>query len=336
MMPALPTDAPEDDEMTDARRPIDTVKLRAIVDEIVDEIGRTDDWGKAVGTIEALSKVDPEQFGMAILTRDGDVIAGGNADTAFSIQSISKVFSLELALEALDDELWERVGREPSGDPFNSIIDLERHEGLPRNPFINAGALVVIDMLVDIFDDATELEAVTGFVAGLLDGERLSINDEVARSDQTGGHLNRSLASLAKHFGNFHNDIDRVMKAYVNQCAIELTCRQLARVGRFLMLDGFDDASRPGEKAARRARRITALMMTCGQYDGSGDFAYRVGLPAKSGVGGGILAIVPNTASIAVWSPGLDKNGNSLLGTLALEMLTDKIDWSVFGAITTR
>jgi glutaminase len=273
---------------------------------------------------------------MAIFTRNGDTVTGGEADTPFSIQSISKVFSLELALEALGDELWTRVGREPSGDPYNSIMDLERHKGLPRNPFINPGALVVVDALCSVVDGDEE-EAVLSFVRRLLDdGEDLGINEEVARSDEQGSHLNRSMASMAKHFGNFHNDIDVVMRTYVRQCAIELSCRQLARVGRFLMLEGHDAAAHRDRQAADRARRILSLMMTCGQYDGSGEFAYRVGLPAKSGVGGGILAVAPNTASIAVWSPGLDENGNSLLGTLALQRLTDLIDWSVFGDVGGR
>jgi glutaminase len=316
--------------------PIDLDRLQKVVDGIVAEIGRADDWGKATDRVPALSDIDPHQFGMAIFTRDGDIVAGGDADTPFSIQSISKVFSLKLALDAWHEKVWTRVGREPSGDPFNSIVDLERHEGFPRNPFINAGALVIVDMLVSHYGPEEETEAVVNFVSGLLDGEEFGINHEVATSDEEGGHLNRALMSLAKHFGNFENDIERVMDAYVRQCAIELSCRQLARVGRFLMLDGPDEASSPEGSAARRARRIGALMMTCGQYDGSGDFAYRVGLPAKSGIGGGILAIVPNTASVAVWSPGLDEQGNSRLGTLALEMLTDEIDWSVFGAIRTR
>jgi glutaminase len=322
--------------MTALVRPIDREHVRAVIDRIVTEIGGVEDRGTPTESIGALAGVDPAQFGIAILTRDGEIIAGGAAETPFSIQSISKVFALKLALDAHGEDLWARVGREPSGDPFNSIVDLERHEGLPRNPFINAGALVIVDSLLDHYGDDRELDAVIGFVADLLGGEDFSINDEVATSDEEGGHLNRALASLAKHFGNIHNPIDRVMKAYCRQCAIELTCRQLARAGRFLMLGGFDPVSAPEGRAARNARRIASIMMTCGQYDGSGDFAYRVGLPAKSGVGGGILAIAPNTASIAVWSPGLDESGNSRLGTMALEMLTDEVDWSVFGAIPTR
>jgi glutaminase len=316
--------------------PIDLAAVTEAVEEITEEMFACPEWGETDKRIEPLRDIDTHQFGMAILTRDGDVVCGGDADTPFSIQSISKVFSLELALEAHGEALWERVGRDPSGDPFNSLIDLELHRGSPRNPFINAGALVVIDMLLDRLSADEEVQAVVNFVAELLDGEAFSLNEEVARSDETGGHLNRAILSLTKHFGNLRNDIADVMKAYVRQCAIELTCRQLARVGRFLMLEGADERSRPGLEAARRARRILALMMTSGLYDGAGEFAYRIGLPAKSGIGGGILAVAPNTASIAAWSPGLNESGNSLLGTRALEMLTDRLNWSSFGRVKTR
>ncbi len=311
----------------------DLETLQSIVGDLAREVRARAKPGAATSRVPALADIDPDQFGIAIFTRDGEMVCAGDCDTPFSIQSISKVFSLELALEAYRDDLWKRVGREPSGDPYNSIVDLERHEGMPRNPFINAGALVVVDSLLDRLAPDEEVRAVIDFVAELLGEDSFEINEEVARSDEEAGHLNRALASMAKHFGNFHNPIERVMDAYVHQCAIELSCCQLARVGRFLMLDGPDELACRTGRAARRARRITSLMMTCGQYDGSGDFAYRVGLPAKSGVGGGILAIAPNRASIAVWSPGLDKSGNSLLGTLALEMLTDKVDWSVFGRV---
>jgi glutaminase len=315
---------------------IDRAALEAAVGEIAAELKSCPGRGSATERIPQLAEVDTGQFGIAVFTREGDMVAGGDADTPFSIQSISKVFSLELALEACGEGLWERVGRDPSGDPFNSIIDLERHRGYPRNPFINAGALVVIDALLDRYSAEEEVQAVVDFVSELLGGEEVSLNEEVARSDRTGAHLNRSLLSLAKHFGNVRNAISDILSAYVRQCAIELSCRQLARVGRFLMLEGPDARACPPPEAARRARRILALMMTSGQYDGAGEFAYRVGLPAKSGIGGGILAIAPNLASIAVWSPGLDESGNSLLGTRALEMLTDRLDWSAFGRVRTR
>lgn len=320
---------------TDTPFAADAATLKKIVDEILADVWAETRPGAVTSKVPALAQVNPDQLGLAILTREGDVITAGDADTPFSIQSISKVFSLELALGAYGKDLWKRVGREPSGDPYNSIIDLERDKGIPRNPFINAGALVVVDALLDLLEPEQEVRAVMSFVSDLLGGEEFDINGEVARSDEEAGHMNRALMSVAKHFDNLHNPVERVMDAYVQQCAIELSCRQLARVGRFLMLEGPDEVACRTGAAGRRARRIQSLMMTCGQYDGSGDFAYRVGLPAKSGVGGGILAIVPNTASIAVWSPGLDESGNSLLGTLALEMLTDRIEWSVFGAIKT-
>jgi glutaminase len=318
-----------------ASSPVSAAELQQIADSIVREARALALTGSVTSRVPALAEVDPDQLGLAILTRHGDVVTAGDANTPFSIQSISKVFSLELALEAYGADLWKRVGREPSGDPYNSIIDLERHKGIPRNPFINAGALVVVDALLDLLKPDDEIRAIIDFVSALLGGEEFGISEEVARSDEEAGHMNRALMSVAKHFDNLNNPIHRVMDAYVHQCAIELSCRQLAWVGRFLMLEGPDEAACRTGDAGRRARRIQSLMMTCGQYDGSGDFAYRVGLPAKSGVGGGILAIVPNTASIAVWSPGLDDSGNSLLGTLALEMLTDRVEWSVFGRIRT-
>ena len=321
--------------MRQHRQPISSDELERVVEEITKEISGTENWGRATQQIDALAGIDTHQFGIAILTRDGDTICGGDADTPFSIQSISKVFSLELVLEAHGDDLWERVGRDPSGDPFNSVIDLERQKGHPRNPFINAGALIVVDMLLDTRGPDEEAQAVVDFVSELLDGDEISLSEKVAESDEGSGDLNRAMLNIAKHFGNVRNPIPQIMKAYTRQCAIELSCRQLARVGRFLMLEGPDEAANRDLEAARRSRRILSLMMTAGLYDGAGEFAYRVGLPAKSGIGGGILAIAPNTASIAVWSPGLDESGNSKLGTLALEMLTDRLDWSSFGKIKT-
>lgn len=298
-------------------------------------------YEEAIAAAEAKGKKLPNKgdfdaFGIAVFTAEGELVSAGNAGVAFPIQSISKLFALEVALARLGEKLWDRVGREPSGDPFNSIIDLERLKGIPRNPFINAGALVVCDALVSLAARRKSLQVVD-FVRDMLDGEAIELDDGVVASGSTGGHLNRSLMSMAKHHGNLDNELDAVMDAYATQCAIRLDARGLARAGRFLMHDDPDagpDQER-GVAAAKRARRIMALMMLCGQYDGSGDFAYRVGLPAKSGVGGGILAIAPHRAAIAVFSPALDPMGNSWLGTLGLEMLTDRTDWSVFGSVRT-
>ncbi|MDI6024799.1 glutaminase A [Corticibacterium sp. UT-5YL-CI-8] len=322
--------------MNDPKR--DGGELKAVLDDVVAEVRKRAPsiYDEAVAAAEAKGKAAPrkadfDQFGIAVFTRDGDMTAAGNAGIGFPIQSISKVFALEVALEALGNALWERLGREPSGDPFNSIIDLERNKGIPRNPFINAGALVICDILVGLGGRAGPNKHVVRFLERLIDDETLDLHAEVLASDRTGGDLNRSLMFMARHHGNLKHPVEKVMDAYVHQCAITLDCRGLAKAGRFLMHDDSDDASERSLSAARRARRILSIMMLCGQYDGSGDFAYRVGLPAKSGVGGGILAIAPHRASIAVWSPALDPSGNSWLGTLGLELLTSRTDWSVFG-----
>lgn len=321
----------------------DEQRLKQLLDDVVADV-RADAprlYEQAVAAAEdrrkpAPRKGDFDKFGIAVFTRDGVTAAAGNAGVAFPIQSISKVFALEVALEALGERVWNRVGREPSGDPFNSIIDLERNKGMPRNPFVNAGALVVCDMLAGLGGSAGPNRHVVKLVERMVDGESVELNPDVMESDRTGGDLNRSLMFMAKHHGNLENPVEKVMDAYVHQCAISLDCRGLAKAGRFLMHDDAEAEDERGIAAARRARRILGVMMLCGLYDGSGDFAYRVGLPAKSGVGGGILAVAPHRASIAVWSPALDPMGNSWLGTLGLEMLTDRIDWSVFGSVRTR
>ena len=272
--------------------------------------------------------LEPGPFGMAIAMADGSLIRAGSADTVFPIQSISKVFALSLAIEKIGDPLFKRVGREPSGDPFNSVIDLERTCGVPRNPFINAGALVIVDMLVEQFGDRAK--------DAVLDLVRDGIDDTAARSAVTldkdvieeGGDLNRAMLHFMVHHDNVRSPIDAIMDAYARQCAVAVDCVGLAQTGRYL---ADTRISANTADRAKRMRTILALMMTCGHYDGSGDFAVRVGLPAKSGVGGGILAIAPGIASTAVWSPNLDQHGNSMLGVRALEILNARTGWSVFG-----
>lgn len=271
---------------------------------------------------------EPGPLGVAVALADGQVLLGGDTTTRFPIQSISKVFALELALCALGDAVFERVGREPSGDPFNSIVELERKAGIPRNPFVNAGALVTVDMVVEQIDHAGANGAAVDLIARQLGQDDVPLDEEVLESETSGGDLNRAMLSFMKHHGNLRGDPDVVLRRYVEQCAVSLDCVGLARAGLFL------SRTRLGEddERARRMRHLLALMMTCGHYDASGDFALRVGLPAKSGVGGGILAIAPEVASIAVWSRNLDQNGNSIQGVHALEMLAARTGWSVFGS----
>ena len=299
--------------------------LGSSLEEIAAEIAANaaDIEAKADAKEEGL---DPGPFGIAVTTMDGETFCGGTADTRFPLQSIAKVFTLEIVLDAIGERIFERVGREPSGDPFNSIIDLERTEGIPRNPFVNAGALVTVDAMLHA---QCPRDAVIDLVKREL-GRDVPLNEDVLASEEEGGDLNRAMLSFMKHHDNLLSEPDDVMSAYVRQCAISLDVAGLSQVGMFLArtrLDG-DDESR---ERAMRMRKLLALMMTCGHYDGSGDFALRVGLPAKSGVGGGILAVMPQVASIAVWSPNLDQHGNSILGVHALEMLVQRTGWSVFG-----
>jgi glutaminase len=306
-------------------------ELDVVVAEIVDEMRRRPDRGDGATYIPELAAVDPKQFGLAVITADGHVTAGGDCDTPFSIQSISKVFTLTLALGKVGDRLWRRVGREPSGSPFNSVVQLEYEHGIPRNPFINAGAIAVTDVILSGHEPREVLGEILRFVRFTADDTGIVIDEEVAASEKRTGFRNAALANYMKAFGVLNNPVDYTLGVYFHHCAIAMSCRQLAMAGRFLAHLGRNPTTGYAVVRPERARRINAVMLTCGHYDGSGEFAYRVGLPGKSGVGGGILAIAPGKASIAVWSPGLDASGNSHLGRIALELLTKRLGWSIFG-----
>jgi glutaminase len=286
--------------------------------------------GRVADYIPALARVDPGQFGLAIVTGEGEMAVAGDADVAFSVQSISKVFTLTLALEKLGADLWKRVGREPSGSAFNSIVQLERERGVPRNPLINPGALVVADTLLEGGDPAATIDQIVSFVRRAADDPGIGIDPEVAASEADTGFRNASLANFLRAEGNLLSPVSDVLRVYFNQCALSLTCRQLARSALYLAAGGVDPLTGAKITTPMRARRINSLMMTSGHYDASGDFAFRVGLPGKSGVGGGILAIAPRRAAIAVWSPGLNPQGSSLVGVLALQRLASLTGWSVF------
>ncbi len=305
--------------------------LNLIVREIAGEMAQRPDRGEVASYIPELAGVDANAFGMVVIDADGNVAAGGDSDAPFSIQSISKVFTLTLALGMVGDRLWRRVGREPSGNPFNSIVQLERERGVPRNPFINAGAIAVTDVIVSGHQPRESLGEILRFMRFLAQDQSIVIDHAVAASEKRTGYRNTALANYMKSFGVIENPVDFTLGVYFHHCAIAMSCRQLAMAGRYLAHSGTNPSTGFSIVSAERARRINALMLTCGHYDGSGEFAYRVGLPGKSGVGGGILAVAPGKASIAVWSPGLDANGNSHLGRIALEALTKRLGWSIFG-----
>lgn len=310
-------------------RDIHLQRLQDVINDIADEMQLRPDRGDVATYIPELARADTSKFGIAVSLRDG-VISSGDGGEGFSIQSVSKVFTLTLALGKVGERLWRRVGREPSGSRFNSIVQLEAEQGIPRNPFINAGAIAVTDAILSGHAPREALGEILRFLQALADDDTIYIDHTVAASEKRTGFRNAALANYMKSFGVLENPVDHTLGVYFHHCSIAMSCRQLAAAGSFLAFGGRNPLTGHSVVSADCARRINAVMLTCGHYDGSGEFAYRVGLPGKSGVGGGILAVVPGKASIAVWSPGLDEAGNSHLGRIALEKLAQRMEWSVF------
>jgi len=304
---------------------INNEMLAAILAEAKPLIGR----GKVADYIPALASVSGDKLGIAICTVDGQRYSAGDAGERFSIQSISKVLSLVVAMNHYqEDEIWDRVGRDPSGQPFNSLLQLEMEQGKPRNPFINAGALVVCDMLQSRLSAPRQrMLEIVHQLSGVPD---IVYDPVVARSEFEHSARNAAIAWLMKSFGNFHNDVSVVLQNYFHYCALKMSCLELAQTFLFLASRGLTPGGAGPVITARQARQVNALMATSGMYQNAGEFAWRVGLPAKSGVGGGVVAIVPHEMAIAVWSPELDDAGNSLAGVAVLEMLTQRLGRSVY------
>ncbi|GAA1374429.1 glutaminase [Streptomyces beijiangensis] len=283
--------------------------------------------GRVADYIPALAAADPDAFGMALATAEGEVFGVGAWEQPFSIQSISKLFTLTHVLAQGGDDIWKGVGREPSGNTFNSLVQLETERGIPRNPFINAGAIVVTDRLQSLTGDAAG--AVRAFLRAESENPLIDTDRAVAASEAEHGHRNAALAHFIASHGNLENSVEVVLEQYYAHCAIEASCRDLALAGRFLARYGLR-ANGSRLLSRSEAKRVNAVLLTCGTYDAAGEFAYRVGLPGKSGVGGGILAIVPGRAAVCAWSPGLDKAGNSVSAVAALDAFSTASGLSVF------
>ena len=283
--------------------------------------------GNIATTIPELANVNPDKFGICLTTIDGKEFSVGDSNEKFSIQSVSKALSVTLAFSHLGEKIWERVGVEPSGNPFNSLVQLEYEKGIPRNPFINAGALVIADMLVSCLENPKE--DFLHFIREISGCDTINYNLKVAKSEKDTGFRNAALTNFLKSFGNINNDVDLVLDFYFHQCSIEMTCKELADAFFFFANEG---VSKSGKQilSSSQAKRINALMQTCGFYDESGEFTYKVGLPGKSGIGGGIAAVLPKQFSVATWNPRLNEKGNSELGMYALEQLTTKTGMSIF------
>jgi glutaminase len=307
--------------------PASAADLDAVLEQVVCSCRSLADEGEVADYIPALAAEDPHCFGLATSDLDGEEHATGDADVPFPIQSVSKVFALTLALQRVGEDVFDRVGKEPSGDPFNSLVQLERERGIPRNPMINAGALVVCDILLETYDDPRG--AMVELMSDLV-GQDVTHDEDVLQAEGTTGHRNTSMAYLMSAFGNLHTSIQDVMAVYLHQCAVSMTARQLARVVRFLANDGVDPRTGRRVLSDALARRVNAIMLTSGTYDSAGQFAYEVGFPCKSGVAGSIMGDVPGRLGVCVWSPPLDASGNSRAGREALHLLAERLDLSVF------
>lgn len=299
-----------------------------ILNTIHEEMSYRDVKGKVASYIPELAKIDRRKFGMHVYCGNHEHYSFGDSEEKFSIQSISKVFTLSMAMRIMGESLWERVSVEPSGDPFNSLTQLEYESGIPRNPFINAGALVIADILVDQLKDPKK--ELLDFVREITGEEDIDYDLKVASSEKSTGYRNIALVNYIKALGNIKCNVEPIVDFYFHQCSLAMSCSQLAKAfmifanrGRILETD--KKILKP-----KTVKRINALMQTCGFYDEAGEFSFQVGLPGKSGVGGGIVAIHPSQYSVAVWSPILNEKGNSELGMKALERLTTLTGVSVF------
>ncbi|KQS46076.1 glutaminase A [Flavobacterium sp. Leaf359] len=303
------------------------MNYQKILQEVYLEAKSLPQIGNVAQTIPQLSKVNPDKFGIHLTTIKGQDFGIGDSNEKFSIQSVSKALTVALAFSFMGEEIWKRVGVEPSGTAFNSLVQLEFEKGIPRNPFINAGALVIADMLVSHLKHPKE--DFLAFIRTISGTQEIDFNLKVAQSEKETGYRNAALANFLKSFGNIVNDVETVLDFYFHQCSIEMTCKELAHSFYFFANEG---KTMDGKQILSKSnvKRLNALMQTCGFYDESGEFTYKVGLPGKSGIGGGIAALFPKHFTIVAWNPRLNEKGNSELGMNALELFTTKTGMSIF------
>jgi glutaminase len=304
------------------------MNYKAVLENIYQEILSSTDDGVVASYIPELAKISPDKFGIHYTNITGDNYGVGDHLEKFSIQSIAKVLTLTMAFQLEGDKLWTRVGVEPSGNSFNSLVQLEYEKGIPRNPLINAGALVVCDVLITKLKNPKQ--EFLSFVQKIANNKRINYNNAVATSEKEHGFRNSALLNLMKSFGNIDNKIEDVLNLYCDICSIEMTCQELSTTFLVFANNGVLPMTSEKIMSSSYSKRINAIMQLCGFYDEAGEFSFKVGLPGKSGVGGGIVAIHPSKYCVAVWSPKLNKKGNSLKGIKTLELLTTKTELSIF------
>lgn len=303
------------------------MNYKEILENVYQKIDAIKNTGELATYIPELATVDSRKFGVHISTVSNINFGLGDFQEKFSIQSIAKVLSICLAYKHLGETIWNRLGVEPSGNSFNSLVQLESDSGIPRNPFINAGAIVIIDILISTLKNPKE--DLLNFIKSLSQNKDIEYSPKIAASEKSVGYRNVALCNFIKSYGNIHNSPEEVLDLYFDLCSLEFSCEQLSELFLFLANNG---KTKNDEQILTKSqsKRINALMQTCGFYDESGEFAFKVGLAGKSGVGGGIIAIHPNQYAIAVWSPKLNKKGNSYRGMRFLEEFTTLSEQSIF------
>ncbi len=304
--------------------------MQPILDKAVDRARASLLQGQLADYIPALTRADKTHLGVAVHTVDGNVFSSGDTNIPFSIQSISKIFSLTYVLNDCGIAgVLHKVGMEPSGNPFYSLVQLEYESGKPRNPLINAGA-IAITSLINGTGASEKVSRLLDFLRKISGNQKFDLNDDIYRSESETSHRNRAVGYFMKHFGLIDGDVEEAVDAYFQQCSIEMTCSQLSRMGLFLANGGVDPITNQSVTSKDNVKFVNAIMTMCGLYDASGEFACTVGLPGKSGVGGGILAIVPGKMSIAAFGPGLDEKGNSVGGLKILKFLSNEMNLSLY------
>lgn len=304
------------------------MNYQLLLENIYNEVKSIENTGKVADYIPELAKVSPDKFGISLVDSSGNIFEIGDTSETFSIQSISKVLTTAIIFAKKGNDLWKRVGFEPSGNAFNSLIQLEYEKGIPRNPFINAGSLVIADLMLDHFDNPKEY--FLNFVRTLAENPNIQSNEKVAKSEVESGFRNAALVNFIKSFDNIKNSPEDVLDFYYFQCAIEMTTTDLSKCFRVFASEGLIPNTEDLFLTKSQCKRMNALMQMCGFYDQAGEFTFKVGLPGKSGVGGGVVALLPNQFTVTVWSPKLNKKGNSFYGLEVLERLTTETGTSIF------
>jgi len=304
------------------------IHYQPVIEDLFYTLRDMEDEGHVAQYIPELASVSSSKFGIHLCSVDGSEYGIGDNEEKFSVQSIVKVLSLTLAFQQVGESLWNRVGVEPSGNPFNSLWQLEYEKGIPRNPLINSGAIVICDILCSLYPDPWQ--AFLQFMHTISGDDTISSNEIVAASESRLGFRNAALINMMASCGNIHNPIDRVLDLYYKLCSIEMSCKELAETYLLYANHGRSVLNSETIITSSMAKRINAIMQTCGFYDEAGEYTFKVGLPGKSGIGGGIVAVHPGQFAVAVWSPRLNKKGNSVKGLRFLESLTTETGYSIF------